>query len=54
MNNSKTTNFIIASVLILFAAFSRLIPHPMNFAPVAAIALFAGVYMDKNMLSYYL
>jgi hypothetical protein len=48
MNNSKTTNFIIASVLILFAAFSRLIPHPMNFAPVAAIALFAGVYMDKK------
>lgn len=48
MNNSKMTNFIIAAVLILFAAFSRLIPHPMNFAPVAAIALFAGVYMDKK------
>lgn len=48
MNNSKMTNFLIASVLILFAAFSRLIPHPMNFAPVAAIALFAAVYMDKK------
>lgn len=48
MNNSKMTNFLIASVLILFAAFSRLIPHPMNFAPIAAIALFAGVYMDKK------
>ncbi len=48
MNNSKMTNIIIASVLILFAAFSRLIPHPMNFAPIAAIALFAGVYMDKK------
>ena len=48
MNNSKMTHFIIAAVLILFAAFSRLIPHPMNFAPVAAIALFAGVYMDKK------
>lgn len=48
MNNSKMTNFIIAAVLILFAAFSRLIPHPMNFAPVAAIALFAGAYMDKK------
>lgn len=48
MNNSKMTNFIIAAVLILFAAFSRLIPHPMNFAPVAAIALFAAVYMDKK------
>ncbi len=42
------TNFIIATVLILFAAFSRLIPHPMNFAPIAAIALFAAVYMDRK------
>src|SRR4029453_1250961 len=41
-------NFIIAVVLIIFAAFSRLIPHPMNFAPVTAIALFSGVYLDKK------
>lgn len=42
------SNFIIAAVLILFAAFSRLIPHPMNFAPIIAIALFAGVYLNKK------
>ncbi len=41
-------NFIIAVVLILFAAFSRLLPHPMNFAPVAAIALFSGVYLNRK------
>ncbi|MBZ0201696.1 MAG: hypothetical protein K8I03_01625 [Ignavibacteria bacterium] len=41
-------NFIIAIVLILFAAFSRLLPHPMNFAPITAIALFAGVYFNKK------
>ncbi len=41
-------NFIIAVVLILFAAFSRLLPHPMNFAPITAIALFAGVYFNKK------
>jgi uncharacterized membrane protein len=41
-------NFLIAVVLILFAAFSRLIPHPMNFAPIAAIALFSGVYLDRK------
>lgn len=41
-------NFIIAVVLILFAAFSRLLPHPMNFAPITAIALFSGVYLDKK------
>jgi len=41
-------NFITAVLLILFAAFSRLLPHPMNFAPVAAIALFAGSYLNKK------
>src|SRR5260221_13556624 len=41
-------NFIMAVILILFAAFSRLIPHPMNFAPIAAIALFSSVYLNKK------
>jgi hypothetical protein len=41
-------NFIVAVLLIIFAAFSRLIPHPANFAPIAAIALFSGVYLDKK------
>ena len=41
-------NFIIAVILILFAAFSRLIPHPANFTPIAAIALFSGAYLGKK------
>ncbi len=41
-------NFIVAVLLILFAAFSRLIPHPANFTPIAAIALFSGVYLKKK------
>jgi hypothetical protein len=40
--NSKTS-FILGLVLIALAALSRLIPHPMNFAPITAIALFGGV-----------
>jgi hypothetical protein len=40
--------FLTAVLLILFAAFSRLIPHPANFTPVAAIALFSGVYLEKK------
>lgn len=48
MNNSKLMSFVLPAVLILFAAFSRLLPHPMNFAPITAIALFAGVYMEKK------
>jgi len=34
--------------LILLAALSRLLPHPMNFAPISALALFGGVYLDKK------
>ena len=41
-------NFITAVLLILFAAFSRLLPHPENFAPVAAAAIFAGLFMNKK------
>jgi hypothetical protein len=41
-------NFLIAALLILFAGFSRLIPHPANFTPIAAIALFSGVYLEKK------
>jgi hypothetical protein len=41
-------NFLVALILILFAAFSRLIPHPANFTPIAAIALFSGVYLGKK------
>ena len=41
-------NFITAVLLILFAAFSRLLPHPANFAPIAAIALFSAVYINRK------
>ena len=35
-------------VLILLAAASRLLPHPPNFAPVAAMGLFAGALIDRK------
>jgi hypothetical protein len=41
-------NFITAALLVLFAGFSRMLPHPENFAPVAAAAIFAGLYMNKK------
>jgi hypothetical protein len=39
---------ILTFTLILFAALSRLLPHPMNFAPITALALFGGVYLDRK------
>lgn len=35
-------------VLIVLAAASRLLPHPPNFAPVAAMGLFAGAFAGRR------
>lgn len=35
-------------VLILAAAFSRLIPHPYNFTPIGAIGLFGAAHFTKR------
>ena len=41
-------NTLVAAGIILVAALSRLLPHPPNFTPIAAIALAGGVYMNKR------
>jgi hypothetical protein len=49
MNNKHSlVLFGSALLLIVVAAFSRLLPHPANFTPLGAIALFGGVYLDKR------
>src|SRR5882724_10892978 len=50
MQNSKfkIQNFLTALVIILVAALMRIVPHPANVAPIAAMALFGGVYLDKK------
>lgn len=37
-----------AYVLIIAAVLLRLVPHEPNFAPIAAMALFGGVYLSKK------
>ncbi len=39
---------VIPILLIILAVMSRLLPHPANFAPITAIALFSGVYLPKK------
>ena len=39
---------MLAISLILVGILLRFIPHTANFTPVAAIALFAGVYLNKK------
>lgn len=41
-------SFLLAVLLIAFAAVSRFMPHPENFTPIAAMALFGGVYFGKR------
>jgi hypothetical protein len=42
---TKNHRLLFISILILSAAFSRLIPHPANFTAIGAMALFAGARM---------
>src|SRR5690625_6708456 len=44
--NKKT--FAIITAIILFAALSRLLPHPTNFTPVAALILFGAAYFTNK------
>lgn len=45
---TKKEKIIISITLVFLGVIFRLIPHLWNFAPVAAVALFAGVYLGKN------
>ena len=40
--------YLFTFVMILLAALSRLLPHPPNFTPITALALFGAVYLDKK------
>ena len=39
-------------VLIIFGIISRIIPHPPNFSPVAAIALFSGLNFFNKKIAF--
>ncbi len=50
--NKIKPGFLILTGMIFIAAFVRLIPHPPNFAPVAAMALFGGAYFSKRWVAF--
>jgi hypothetical protein len=43
------TRYLFTFTLILLAAFTRVLPHPPNVAPITALALFGGVYLDRKL-----
>jgi len=48
-NHARLTAILVAIVL---AAALRLVPHPPNFSPVGAIALFGGAYFGRRALAF--
>lgn len=49
-NLSTDKKKLLIPAIILIGALSRLIPHPMNFTPIGALALFGGTFIkDKRM-----
>src|ERR1700741_5246738 len=53
--NRPTSSFapgpLILGAMILVAALTRVMPHPWNFSPVEAIALFVGAYFASRFLA---
>ena len=50
--NLINPKFLTLTLMILAAAFTRLIPHYPNFTAVGAIALFGGAYFSKKYLAF--
>jgi len=47
-----TPRFFVALSVIFIAALLRLLPHWPNLTPIAAMALFAGTYIDKKQYAF--
>jgi hypothetical protein len=46
------TRYSTIAAIIVIAALSRFFPHPFNFTPIAAIALFGGAYFANRWLAF--
>ena len=43
----------VLSIIILLAAFTRIMPHPPNFSPMAAIGLFGAAHFAKKWQAFF-
>ena len=48
----NSLRFSVLAGMVLTAALSRLIPHPPNFSPIAAIALFGGAQFTNKWAAF--
>jgi hypothetical protein len=49
---SLSPKFVFVTAAILLAAFSRIFPHPANFSPLGAIALFGAAHFNDKKFSF--
>ena len=52
MNKQNTSTLIIAVILIIAAALSRVFMYPDNFSPVIGMAIFAGAVVKDKRLAF--
>jgi len=48
----RKSRFLLLTGLILIAAIARILPHPPNITPIAAMALFGGAYFNQKKFAY--
>ena len=51
-NKIITPRFLFLTAVILVAAITRVFPHIPNFTPIAAMALFGGVYYSNKAMAF--
>jgi len=49
---SKNARLAVLLSAIVAAAALRLVPHPPNFSPIDAMALFSGAYLGRRLLAF--
>ncbi len=52
MNKQSTSTLIIAALLVIIAALSRVILYPHNFSPIIGMAIFAGAVINDKRLAF--
>jgi hypothetical protein len=53
MKNEKISlRFVVITAVVASLALSRLLPHPYNFSPIAALALFGGARYSNRYAAY--
>jgi len=52
MQNNINLRFGALAIIVLVAAFSRLLPHIPNVTPIAAMALFGGAYFASKRMAF--